>query len=138
MSKNTWNESAESTLKLPLAMRTCFCFLNPNVPVNTVGFLALDRNKRSPSSALSFILALWSPLLLLFFPSQTVQILEESAVGARGLELQPRGQVYPVLLLQKHCPLHHRGRSKLFTESRHAVTHQTFRRHIASHQRVSP
>lgn len=46
-------------------------------------------------------------VFLHLLPSHTVQILEESAARPRSLELQPRGQVYPVLLLQEHCPLHH-------------------------------
>lgn len=49
-------------------------------------------------------------LSLCFFPSLTVQILEESSAGPRRLELQPRCQVHPVLLLQEHCALHYRGK----------------------------
>lgn len=45
------------------------------------------------------------------FPSHTVQILKESAAGSRSLELQPRSQVHPVLLLQEYCPVHHRGKT---------------------------
>lgn len=40
-------------------------------------------------------------------PSLTVQVPEESAPRPRSVELQPCGQVYPVLLLQEHRPLHH-------------------------------
>lgn len=39
--------------------------------------------------------------------SLTVQILEESSARPWSLELQPCSQVYPVLLLQEYCPLHH-------------------------------
>lgn len=46
-------------------------------------------------------------LLLHVISSYTVQILEESATRPWSLELQPCSQVYPVLLLQEHCPLHH-------------------------------
>lgn len=55
------------------------------------------------------------------FPSHTVQILKESAAGSRSLELQPRSQVHPVLLLQEYCPVHHRGKTHteaLSTEGR--------------------
>lgn len=54
------------------------------------------------------------------FPSHTVQILKESAAGSRSLELQPRSQVHPILLLQEYCPVHHRGKTHteaLSTES---------------------
>lgn len=56
------------------------------------------------------LLLLISPdVFLCLLSSHTVQILEESAARPWGLELQPRGQMYPVLLLQEHCPLHHWG-----------------------------
>lgn len=43
------------------------------------------------------------------FPLLPVRLPGEAAAGARRLELQPRDQVHPVLLLQERGPLHHRG-----------------------------
>lgn len=88
-------------------------FFNPEVPVTALVFQHwfLIVKTHQTVYCIQTLLFIYLGIFLHLLPSHTVQILEEPAACSWSLELQPCSQMYPLLLLQEHCPLHHWGMS---------------------------